>query len=216
MVLHPGYHRLAGDHLRGVLEAGFGDCCAGEHSGYFVGAGAVVEEGDLGPGAAVGLALVDEEVLVGEGGDLWQMGHAQNLLAAAEGFELLADGFRGAAADADVDLVEDQRARGGSASSWAWTAPSSTLTLRASMTRDISPPEAISRGLRGSPGLVAMRYSTVSQPEAVQWDCSSLQHVTATSKWTFMARELIWASASLASLAAAARRSALRAAAAER
>ena len=47
---------------------------------------------------------------------------------------------------------------------------SSTLTLRASMTRDISPPEAIScRGLRGSPGLVAMRYSTVSQPVAVQW-----------------------------------------------
>ena len=37
------------------------------------------------------------------------------------------------------------------------------------MTRDISPPEAISsRGLRGSPGLVAMRYWTVSQPVEVQ------------------------------------------------
>ena len=27
-----------------------------------------------------------------------------------------------------------------------------------------------SRGLRGSPGLVAMRYSTLSQPVAVQWE----------------------------------------------
>ena len=37
------------------------------------------------------------------------------------------------------------------------------------MTRDISPPEAISSsGLSGSPGLVAMRYSTSSQPEEVQ------------------------------------------------
>ena len=59
-----------GDHLGGVLEAGFGDLCAGEHAGYFVGAGAVVEEADLGFGAAVGFALFDDEVLVGEGGDL--------------------------------------------------------------------------------------------------------------------------------------------------
>ena len=37
----------------------------------------------------------------------------KNLLAAAEGFELLPDGLRRAAADADVDLVENQGARGG-------------------------------------------------------------------------------------------------------
>ena len=102
-----------GDHLGGVLQAGFCDLCAGAHAGDFVGAGAVVEEADFGFGAAVGFALVDEEVLVGEGGDLGQVGDAENLLAAAEGFELLADGFRGAPADADVDLVEDQGARGG-------------------------------------------------------------------------------------------------------
>ena len=59
------------------------------------------------------------EVLIGEGGDLRQMGDAENLLAAAEGFELLADGFGGAASDADVDFVEDQSARGGSFS-WVW------------------------------------------------------------------------------------------------
>ena len=104
----------SGDHLGGVLEAGFGDLCAGDHAGDFMGAGAVVEEADLHLGAAVGFALVDEEVLVGEGSDLGQVGDAQNLLAAAEGFELLADSFRGAPADADVDLVKDQGAGGGS------------------------------------------------------------------------------------------------------
>jgi hypothetical protein len=44
--------------LGGVLEAGFGDFGAGDHSGYFVGAGAVVEHADLGFGAVVGLAFV--------------------------------------------------------------------------------------------------------------------------------------------------------------
>ena len=51
---------------------------------------------------------------------------------------------------------------------------SSTATFNASITRDISPPEAIScRGFRGSPGLVAMRSSTSSQPCAVQADSCS-------------------------------------------
>ena len=96
-----------------MLQAGFGDLGAGEHAGDFVGAGALVEEADLGFGAAVGLALVDEKVLVGEGGDLRQVSDAENLLAAAEGLELLADGFGGAASDADVDFVEDEGARRG-------------------------------------------------------------------------------------------------------
>jgi hypothetical protein len=51
------YLPAGGDHLGGVLEAGFGDFGAGDHSGYFVGAGAVVEDADLGFGAAVLLAL---------------------------------------------------------------------------------------------------------------------------------------------------------------
>lgn len=102
------------DHLCGVLEAGFGDLCAGDHAGDFVGAGAVVEEADFGFGAAVGFALVDEEVLVGESGDLRQVGDTENLLAAAEGFELLADGFGGAPADAYVDLIKNKCPGGGS------------------------------------------------------------------------------------------------------
>ena len=95
------------------MEAGFGDFGAGDHAGDFVGAGAVVEEADLHLGAAAGLALFDDKVLIGEGGDLRQVGDAEDLLALAEGFELLADGFGGAASDTDVDFVEDQRARGG-------------------------------------------------------------------------------------------------------
>ena len=96
-----------------MLEAGVGDLCAGEHSGDFASAGGVVEEANLHPGAALGFVLLDDEVLIGEGGDLGQMGDAQDLLAAAQGFELLADGLGGAASDADVDFVEDQCAGGG-------------------------------------------------------------------------------------------------------
>jgi hypothetical protein len=45
--------------LRGVLEAGFGHLGAGDHAGYFVGAGAVVKQANLHLGAAVGFPLLD-------------------------------------------------------------------------------------------------------------------------------------------------------------
>ena len=81
-------------------------------------------------------------MLIGEGGDLGQVRDAENLLAAAQGLQFMSDSFSGAASDADVDFVEDQRAR---AWDFCWLgAGSSTATFRASMTRDISPPEAIS------------------------------------------------------------------------
>ena len=102
-----------GDHLGGVLEASVGHFCAGQHAGDFVGAGTVVEDADAGLRAAVLLAFFDGEMLVGEGGDLREVGNAEDLLGAGESFELLADGFSGAASDADVYLVEDQGARGG-------------------------------------------------------------------------------------------------------
>jgi len=66
----PGELTGSGDHLGGVLKAGFGHGCAGEHARDFVGAGAPIEQAYLGLGAAGGLAFVDEEVLVGKGGDL--------------------------------------------------------------------------------------------------------------------------------------------------
>ena len=54
-----------------------------------------------------------EKMLVGEGRNLWKMGDAEHLLAAAEGLQFLTDGLGRAAADADVNFVEDQCARGG-------------------------------------------------------------------------------------------------------
>ena len=102
-----------GDHLGGVLEASVGHFCAGQHAGDFVGAGTVVEDADAGLRAAVLLAFFDGEMLVGEGGDLREVGNAEDLLGAGESFELLADGFSRAASDADVDLVENQGPGGG-------------------------------------------------------------------------------------------------------
>src|SRR5579862_5180407 len=98
------------DHLRGVLEACFRDFCAGQHARDFVGASAVVEDTNLSLGAAVVFALLDSEMLIGEGSDLREVCNAENLLRAAESLELLADGFGGAASDSDIDFVEDQRA----------------------------------------------------------------------------------------------------------
>ncbi len=68
-----------------MLQAGVGHLGAGEHAGDLVSAGAVVEEADLHLGAAVVFALFDDEVLIGEGGDLRQMGDAEDLLARDQG-----------------------------------------------------------------------------------------------------------------------------------
>jgi hypothetical protein len=67
-----------------VLEAGFGYFGTADHAGYFVHAGAIVEEADLHFGAAIGFALFNNEVLIGEGGNLGQMGYTEDLLAAAQ------------------------------------------------------------------------------------------------------------------------------------
>ena len=84
--------------------------------------------------------LDDREVARAERGDLRQVGDAQHLAALAQLAQPRADGARGLTADAGVDLVEDERAS-------AAEAPA-TLMI-ASITRESSPPEAISR--RGRP-----------------------------------------------------------------
>jgi hypothetical protein len=59
-----------GDHLGGVLKAGFSNLGAADHAGDFVHAGAVVEESDLHLGTTVGLALFNDKMLICEGGNL--------------------------------------------------------------------------------------------------------------------------------------------------
>ena len=100
--------------------------------------------------------LGDREVAAGERGDLRQVRDAEDLAALGELAQPRADRARGLAADAGVDLVEDERARPSRRSA----TPSS-----ASITRDSSPPEAVSRtGPAGTPLFGASRNSTASAP----------------------------------------------------
>ena len=73
----------AGDHLRGMLQAGVSHFGAGQHASDFVGAGAVVEDADARLRAAVFLALLHGQMLIGEGCNLRQVGDAEDLLRAA-------------------------------------------------------------------------------------------------------------------------------------
>ena len=100
-----------GDHLGGVLQASFGHGGAAQHAGHFMRAGALIEQANLGLGPSRGFSFIDQKMLIGKGRYLGQMSYAENLLAARQCLEFLTDCFSGAAADADVDLVEDQSAR---------------------------------------------------------------------------------------------------------
>ena len=71
-----------------------------------------VEADDLGHGPALALALRDPVVRVGVGGDLGQVGHAQDLVLAGERPQAAPDRVRAPPADAGVDLVEHERRRG--------------------------------------------------------------------------------------------------------
>ena len=77
------------------------------------------------------------------------------------------------------------------------------MVFSASITRESSPPEAISStGPSGSPGLAEMRYCTWSKPRALQFPSSS-EPLTSTLKRAFMASSLISLSTSFSSLRAA-------------
>ena len=70
-----------GNHLGGVLQAGFSHSGPAQHASDLLGAGAFVERADLRLRAAVVLALFNHQVLGCEGGDLRQVSDAQHLLA---------------------------------------------------------------------------------------------------------------------------------------
>ncbi len=99
------------DHLGGMLQAGLRYGGAAQHAGHFVRARPLIEEANLSLGASRGFSFVYEEMLIGKSSDLGQMRYTKNLLATRQCLELLPDRLSGPAADADIDLVEDQRAR---------------------------------------------------------------------------------------------------------
>jgi hypothetical protein len=121
-------------------------------------------------------------MLVGEGGDLrqWVTQSTCWALLRALSFWPTASAAR---PPMPMSISSKTSVRGVADFFFGLAAPSSTLTFRASMTRLISPPEAIScSGLSGSPGLVAMRYSTRPSRRRSTADSFSLNvGVTATS-----------------------------------
>src|SRR5207253_3449823 len=94
-----GATRLAAEHPRQLLHA------------FLV----VVEPADARARVAAGVFLPDDEVRRGEAGDLRQVGDADDLVPRRELLELPPDDLGDAAADAGVDLVEDERGRGAAA-----------------------------------------------------------------------------------------------------
>ena len=74
----------------------------------------VRDQPDRGLGPTRTLALFDKVVLIGEGGDLRQVGHTEHLIAFGQGLQLPADSFGGAASNPGVDFVKDQGPLGGS------------------------------------------------------------------------------------------------------
>ena len=106
---------------------------------------------------------------VGQRGDLRQVGDADAPAGRSPSVaQPLADGAGGVAADAGVDLVEDQG---------AGAAPPAPSPVSASITRESSPPEAASRSGAGSiPGLGATRSSTASAPFGAEAVGVRLEH----------------------------------------
>ena len=101
----------------GLGQGGGGEVFAGGHFGEFGDAGFAFHQGDGGGGFSPptgggfgfgGDGFADGEVAVGEGGDLREVGDAQDLVDGGQVAEFFADDGAHASADVGVDFVEDQ------------------------------------------------------------------------------------------------------------
>ena len=92
----------------GVGHRGVGLLQPGQHPGQLLHAAGVVERGEARGGHRPVAALADDDVVVGERGDLRQVGDHEDLGRPREHGEPPADLDRRLAADAGVDLVEDE------------------------------------------------------------------------------------------------------------
>ena len=86
---------------------------APEHAGDFRNAGLARERRHLARGLAADAALGNDEMMVAAGRDLRQVRDGEHLHVAAEALHQAADGIGHGAANAGIDLVEDQRAQCG-------------------------------------------------------------------------------------------------------
>lgn len=95
-------------HLLGILQGGLGHLRAAQHPCHFLQPLLFPKQPDRGARPALHFLLLDHEMLIGEGRNLRQMGHAQYLLHSRQGFQLLTYRLGCPSADADVNLIEDQ------------------------------------------------------------------------------------------------------------
>ena len=118
----------------------------------------LVERRDRGASGPRFDLLADHPLSVGVAGHLGQVGHADDLVMPSQLGERLAQGRAQPAADAGVDLVEDQRRHAVDAREHGLDGQRQSRS---------SPPEAILRSGRGSsPGLAENSISTRSAPDS--------------------------------------------------
>ena len=101
--------RVGFQHLLSMLPRGFGQLGAAEHSGDLFGAFVSGDQMDGRAGASACGLFFDQVVMIGEGGNLGQVGHAKNLVLTGKTLELLPYRLRRPATDACIDFIENQR-----------------------------------------------------------------------------------------------------------
>src|SRR5579875_2775076 len=98
-------------HLLRVTERRLRHRRSADHARDLFGAFGRSQQTNGGVRAPLLLLLLNQEVLIGEGRDLRQVGHAKHLLDARQSLQLAPDRFRRAPANPDIDFVEDQGSR---------------------------------------------------------------------------------------------------------
>ena len=99
------------EQVAGVREPGLGVGVAAHHPRELPQPGVALDDRDAARGDASVVGLVHDEVAVGERRHLGEVGDDDDLGVLGEGGEPRPDVERGPAADAGVDLVEDERGR---------------------------------------------------------------------------------------------------------
>ena len=110
-----------------MFQAGLGQLGPAQHAGDLLGPLRILHAANLGLRAPALLRLLDQKVLIAERRNLRKMGDAQHLLALRQRLQLSPNRLRRPSADADIDLVEDQRARQNRSSSSAPNRPMQPL-----------------------------------------------------------------------------------------